>query len=111
MELGAEDLPVSTLNRITRGLRLIELLKQGRYKPVSLEHQILLFFGVMNGFFDTIDVAHIRKLERFIRGITRRFPYNSFLNSIEPYDSLNSYRMNFENNLLELVAAYKVLSI
>jgi len=111
MELGAEDLPISTLNRITRGLRLIELLKQGRYKPVSLEHQILLFFGVMNGFFDTIDVIHIRKLERFIRGITRRFPYNLFLNSIEPYDSLSSYRMNFENNLLELVAAYKVLNI
>jgi hypothetical protein len=37
----------------------------------------------MNGFFDTIDVSHIRKLERFIRGITRRFPYNAFLNSIE----------------------------
>jgi proton translocating ATP synthase F1 alpha subunit len=107
MELGAEDLPASTLNRITRGLRLIELLKQGRYKPVSLEHQILLFFGVMNGFFDTIEVSHIRKLERFIRGVTRRFPYNAFLNSIEPYDSLNAYRANYENNLLELVAAYK----
>ena len=110
MELGAEDLPQSTLNRIVRGLRLIELLKQGRYKPVRLEHQILLFFGVMNGFFDTVDVPHIRKLERFIRGITRKFPYNTFLNSIEPYDSLGSYRANFEDVLLELVATYKTIA-
>ena len=107
MELGAEDLPVSTLNRIVRGLRLIELLKQGRHKPVRLEHQILLFFGVMNGFFDTVDVTKIRNLERFIRGTTRRFPYNAVLNNIEPYESLVAYRGVFENSLLELVAAYK----
>lgn len=111
MELGAEDLPVSTLNRIVRGLRLIELLKQGRYKPVRLEHQILLFFGVMNGFFDTIEVKSIRQLERFIRGVTRRFPYDAFLNGINPQSSLNAYRATFENNLLELVAQYKSASL
>ena len=39
----------------------------------------------MNGIFDTVNVPQTRKLERFSRGITRKFPYNTFLNSIEPY--------------------------
>jgi hypothetical protein len=65
----------------------------------------------MNGFFDTLSSLHIRKLERFIRGITRRFPYNNFLNRIEPYDSLSACRENYENSLLELVATYKTISI
>lgn len=64
----------------------------------------------MNGFFDTIEVAHIRKLKRFIRGATTRFLYNNFLNSIEPYDRLNIYRGAFENNLLKLVLLYKSIS-
>ena len=49
-DLGNISLSAATLRRITRGTRLIELLKQNRYKPVRVEHQILLFYGVNRKF-------------------------------------------------------------
>jgi proton translocating ATP synthase F1 alpha subunit len=105
-ELGADDISASTRNRINRGLRLIELLKQGRYKPVRLEHQLLLFFGVMNGFFNTVPVKQIKNLEKYIRGVTRRFPYNRVVNLIEPYVSIKTQRRLFQKFLVEVVAIF-----
>ena len=107
MELSGDDISASTRNRINRGLRLIELLKQGRYKPVRLEHQLLLFFGAMNGFFDNVPVNQIKNLEKYIRGITRRFPYDHVVDSVEPYISITPQYSLFQNFLIEIVAIFQ----
>jgi proton translocating ATP synthase F1 alpha subunit len=110
-ELSGDDISASTRNRINRGLRLIELLKQSRYKPVRLEHQLILFFGAMNGFFDTVPVNRIRNLEKYIRGITRRFPYNHVIDSIEPYESITTQYSLFQNFLIEIVAIFTARNV
>jgi F-type H+-transporting ATPase subunit alpha len=107
LELSGDDISISTRNRIMRGLRLIELLKQGRYKPVRLEHQLLLFFGAMNGFFDIIPVNQIKLLEKYIRGITRCFPYNEVVDQIEPYESITTQYSLFQDFLIEVTAIFQ----
>src|SRR5438477_5603413 len=58
------DLDKATQNQLARGARMVELLKQGQYQPLTVEKQILVLFAGMNGFVDAIPVAAIQRYER-----------------------------------------------
>jgi len=47
----SSDLDETSKATIARGIRLVELLKQPRFKPMAIETQILLIFGAQSGFF------------------------------------------------------------
>jgi F-type H+/Na+-transporting ATPase subunit alpha len=53
------DLDAFTLQSIARGSRLVELLKQRQYEPLSLELQVALIFIGMRGLLDTFPVSEI----------------------------------------------------
>ena len=53
------DLDETTLFIVNRGLRLVELLKQQQNAVISVENQIILIYGGMNGFLDNISVTQI----------------------------------------------------
>ncbi|MHB8882883.1 MAG: F0F1 ATP synthase subunit alpha [Thermodesulfovibrionales bacterium] len=62
------DLDKSTLSQIERGKRMVELLKQGQYAPLSMVEQVALLFAATQGFIDDIPVESIRKFEdEFLR--------------------------------------------
>ncbi|HMK44287.1 MAG TPA: F0F1 ATP synthase subunit alpha [Dissulfurispiraceae bacterium] len=61
-QFGA-DLDKATMQQIERGKRMVELLKQGQYAPLSLSDQIVGIFAGTQGFMDTIPVEHIRRFE------------------------------------------------
>ena len=46
------DLDKATLAQLERGKRLVEILKQAQYKPLSVEDQILLIYAATNGYVD-----------------------------------------------------------
>src|SRR5205085_4737817 len=46
------DLDKATQAQLNRGKRLVELLKQGQYQPLSFSKQILMIFAGTNGFID-----------------------------------------------------------
>jgi len=48
---------------LDRGARLTELLKQGQYKPLSVEEQILIIYAGNRGFLDDFEVSKIQKYE------------------------------------------------
>jgi len=48
---------------LNRGDRLVELLKQPQYRPLSLERQILSIFGGVRGYFDSVDVNAVVSTE------------------------------------------------
>lgn len=50
----AADLDASTTHTLNRGSKLIELLKQPKHKPLSLNHQIVLLFAGIHGYFDSV---------------------------------------------------------
>jgi F-type H+/Na+-transporting ATPase subunit alpha len=57
------DLDPATQKQLSRGARLVEVLKQPQYRPVPVEKQVVIIYAVTNGYLDNIDVKHIRKWE------------------------------------------------
>ncbi len=58
------DLDQATQRQLNRGSRLVELLKQGQYEPLSVEKQILIIFAGTNGFIDELPVSALKKYEQ-----------------------------------------------
>ncbi len=55
------DLDKATLAQLTRGERLVEVLKQGQYAPIPLAEQITFIFAAVNGFADSIPVSEVKR--------------------------------------------------
>ncbi len=58
------DLDENTRQRIERGKRTVEILKQGQYEPMLVEHQVAIIYAVINGFLDDVAVEQVSKWER-----------------------------------------------
>lgn len=46
------DLDKATLQQLNRGRRLVEVLKQPQYQPLSAEKEVMILFAAANGFLD-----------------------------------------------------------
>lgn len=57
------DLDAATQAQLTRGSRMMELLKQSQYKPVKVEEQVAIFFAGINGFMDDVPLNKIAKFD------------------------------------------------
>jgi F-type H+-transporting ATPase subunit alpha len=49
------DLDTATQAQLNRGRRLVEILKQGQYTPLSVDKQVLIIFAASNGYLDDLD--------------------------------------------------------
>ncbi|HEY7554867.1 MAG TPA: F0F1 ATP synthase subunit alpha [Candidatus Binatia bacterium] len=58
------DLDAATQRQLNRGARLVELLKQGQYQPLSVEKQILIIYAGTNGFVDELPLSALKKYEQ-----------------------------------------------
>jgi F-type H+-transporting ATPase subunit alpha len=59
--------------QLSRGQRLVELLKQPQYEPLAVEQQIMIIFAGTTGLLDNIAVTDIQKFEReFYRFVETR---------------------------------------
>lgn len=59
----ATDLDESTRKQIERGRRTVELLKQGQYEPMAMEHQVAVLYAITKGYVDQIAVEKVRDWE------------------------------------------------
>ncbi len=59
----ASDLDETTRKQIERGRRIVEVLKQPQYSPLSVEHQICVIYAVINGYFDSTPVDQVNSAE------------------------------------------------
>ena len=57
------DLDEKTKAQIERGRRTVEILKQGQYEPMTVEHQVAILYALANGFVDDVEVEKIREWE------------------------------------------------
>ncbi len=53
------DLDQDTKNKLERGKRLMEVLKQDQYATLSMAEQVAVFFSLTNGFLDNVAVEKI----------------------------------------------------
>jgi F-type H+-transporting ATPase subunit alpha len=59
----ASDLDAKTRAQLERGARLVEILKQGQYVPLSVEKQVLIIFAATNGYVDEYPVSALARYE------------------------------------------------
>ncbi|NLF26248.1 MAG: F0F1 ATP synthase subunit alpha, partial [Deltaproteobacteria bacterium] len=57
------DLDAATQAQLTRGERLVEVLKQGQYRPMPVELQVVSIFAVSSGRLDKLPVPQILPFE------------------------------------------------
>jgi len=69
-EFGSE-LDAASLAQLERGRRVVELLKQGQFRPVPVEEQVLVIYAVTAGHMDSVPVARVREFEDGLRSYVR----------------------------------------
>ncbi|MCB9868265.1 MAG: F0F1 ATP synthase subunit alpha [Planctomycetes bacterium] len=57
------DLDKATQDSLTRGARMVEVLKQGQYVPVPVEEQVAIIYAATSGALDRVPVARIKEFE------------------------------------------------
>lgn len=57
------DLDKATQRTLSKGARLVELLKQGQYAPISVERQVVSIYFGTRGFLDEIPVGDVKRFE------------------------------------------------
>ena len=73
-QLGTE-LDPATQARLDRGYRMVELLKQGQYKPLNIVDQVLVIFAGTRGYLDKIPVERVQEWEKkFLTFMTDQKP-------------------------------------
>ncbi|HKL49018.1 MAG TPA: F0F1 ATP synthase subunit alpha [Desulfuromonadales bacterium] len=58
------DLDAATQRQLSRGARLVEILKQPQYKPLPVEKQIMIIYAANNGYIDEYEVGDIQRYEQ-----------------------------------------------
>ncbi len=64
------DLDAATQQQLTRGARLVEILKQGQYSPLTVQMQIVHILAGTTGACDSMPTGDV---QRFIRDLTTFF--------------------------------------
>tara|TARA_B100001564_G_scaffold356798_1_gene371692 strand:+ start:1602 stop:3125 length:1524 start_codon:yes stop_codon:yes gene_type:complete len=57
------DLDKATLAQLTRGERMVEILKQNQYVPMTVERQIAIIFAASKGHLDDIEIEKVSEFE------------------------------------------------
>jgi len=71
----ASDLDKATQAQLSRGLRLVEVLKQPQYQPIPLEKQVPIIYAANTGALDDVPVEAVRRFEaEFNAFIADKYP-------------------------------------
>ena len=104
------DLDKSTQRQLTRGARLVEILKQPQYNPLPLEKQVMILFAGTRGFLDKYPIDVLGKYEaglyqfmedRFpnvMKGIAEKREITEELDK-QIRDALNAYDEEFKDTI------------
>jgi F-type H+-transporting ATPase subunit alpha len=57
------DLDKATQAQLARGQRLVEILKQPQYRPMSVENQVVVIWAATKGYTDDVAVEDVRSFE------------------------------------------------
>lgn len=94
------DLDKATLQQLTRGARLVEILKQGQFVPYPVEKQVAILFAGTNGYLDEIPLGEVRRFEReFLE--TMELKHKDILDTISGTGDLNDETISKLKQILD----------
>jgi F-type H+/Na+-transporting ATPase subunit alpha len=96
------DLDQATQNQLNRGQRLVEVLKQGQYVPMSVEQQIVSIFAATEGF---LDKHPVEKVKAYLDGLLTfmRSKYEGLLKEITDKGKISD---ELKESLKKAIAEY-----
>ncbi|MBT4332089.1 MAG: F0F1 ATP synthase subunit alpha [Candidatus Cloacimonetes bacterium] len=97
------DLDNATQAQLTRGKRLVEILKQGQYSPLSVAKQTFIIFMANEGYLDDIETGNIQKVEEELYS-TLDSEYKEFMDGMIK-DKLNDETKDAMQKICEKVLA------
>jgi F-type H+/Na+-transporting ATPase subunit alpha len=97
------DVDDVTKKQINRGARMLELLKQPRYSPMPVEHQIVSIWAGANGFMDDIAVVDVGRFEKELLNYMGRL-HKKTMAAIVKEKAITS---DIEGKLKDAVGAFK----
>jgi F-type H+-transporting ATPase subunit alpha len=69
------DLDKSTQAQLTRGQRMVELLKQDQFVPMPMEQQVMVLYAGTQGYLDDVPVNAVRRFEaEFLEFLAKKYP-------------------------------------
>jgi F-type H+-transporting ATPase subunit alpha len=96
----ASDLDAASKAQLARGQRLMEVFKQGQYKPYPVEQQVVSIWAATSGKFDPVPVQDVNRFEReFLDYVI--FSHAGVLDAIRESGKFE------DDNEAELVKAYE----
>lgn len=97
------DLDKSTQARLTRGSRMMEILKQGVHQPLSVEEQVISLYTAVKGYLDDIDLGDVRRFESEFLSFVKS-QHDEVLQSIRDTKDLTA---DNEEKLKEVIEKFK----
>jgi len=99
----ATELDPATQAQITRGQRLMELMKQPQYSPMEVEEQVVVLFAGVNGYLDDLPVSAVRPFEDgFLKFVKEK--YNDVLEEIRTSKQISK---ELEERLHKIIKEFK----
>jgi F-type H+-transporting ATPase subunit alpha len=101
------DLDKSTQQQLRRGARLVELLKQGQYVPLTVDKQVVMIYLGTNGLLDELPVSTIQQFEKeFLQMFELK--HKDLLTSIaEKKDLLDDVAKQIQSIAKEFISTFK----
>jgi F-type H+-transporting ATPase subunit alpha len=99
----ASELDKATYAQLARGQRMVELLKQPQYQPLSMEEQVVVLFAGVNGHLDSLPVEQVKAFESGLL-TSMREKYPEILNTIKTTGDLDA---STETELRQAIEDFK----
>lgn len=101
-QLGTE-LDAATQRQLDRGARMVELLKQGQFKPFNVIDQVISIFAGARGFLDDLPISRVAEFEeKLLKHIHDEYP-EVWKEPAEKKD----LTPEVENRLKEVIGSFK----
>ncbi len=97
------ELDKATEARLSRGERMMELLKQDQYQPMPVEEQIAVLYAGVNRYLDDLSLEQVRPFEKgYIRFLHSNYPH--IMKDIREKKAIDE---ELEENLKKSLAEFK----
>ena len=99
----ATDVDEVTKKKILQGQKINEVLKQDDLVPLSFEKQVCAFYAVLNDYFESIEVADVRKTEAELLEYLEKFHESDVL---KPMRESGEFKEEVEAKLKEAITRF-----
>mgnify|MGYP001465052127 FL=1 len=96
------DLDKATQAQLDRGIRLVELLKQPQYRPMSLAEEVVVLFAGVRGFVDKYPVARLKSYEEELL----KFVSTKYADVMKEIDTKQEITADLDKKLREVLKEF-----